>query len=213
MSFILDALKKAETERNRQSGPVLMDVRIAPPRRRLPTWAWVLGAVLVANLALLAFLMTRAPRRDASPAAVATTTPADTPATAAPAPSPAAPVTPAPAAPAATLPAPMLPPPTLPAAAVNTLPAPVTPAPAALPDAESLPTAQDLLAAGVPLPPLQLNLHVYDAQPANRYVLLNGVRLREGEYTPDGIKVQAITPRGAVLEASGRRFLLVRLGG
>ena len=30
MSFILDALKKSEAERNRKSGPVLMDMRIAP---------------------------------------------------------------------------------------------------------------------------------------------------------------------------------------
>ena len=50
MSFILDALKKAESERNRASGPVLVDVRIAPPRRRLPAWAWAMGAVLLANL-------------------------------------------------------------------------------------------------------------------------------------------------------------------
>lgn len=54
MSFILDALKKSESERHRQSGPVLMDVRIAAPRRRIPTWAWVIAAVLLVNLAVLA---------------------------------------------------------------------------------------------------------------------------------------------------------------
>jgi hypothetical protein len=62
MSFILDALKKAEAERNRRVAPVLMDARIAPPRRRLPIWVWVLGAAFVLNLAVLAWLLlVRAP--------------------------------------------------------------------------------------------------------------------------------------------------------
>jgi hypothetical protein len=73
---------------------------------------------------------------------------------------------------------------------------------------DNLPTLQDLAAVGIALPPLQLNLHVYDPSPALRYVLLNGARLGEGEYTADGIKVEAITPQGVVLEASGRRFRL-----
>jgi len=75
-------------------------------------------------------------------------------------------------------------------------------------DVASLPTVQQLQAAGVALPPLLLNLHVYDPTPALRYVLLNGLRLAEGEFTPDGIKVERITERGVVLEASGRRFML-----
>jgi general secretion pathway protein B len=60
----------------------------------------------------------------------------------------------------------------------------------------------------VSLPPLTMNLHAYDPVPAQRYVLLNGLQLTEGEFTPDGIKVEVITERGVVLEARGRRFLL-----
>ena len=63
MSFILDALKKSESERHRNSGPVLMDVRIAPPRRRLPAWAWVIIAVLVANFMVLAWLLWLSPAK------------------------------------------------------------------------------------------------------------------------------------------------------
>ncbi len=59
MSFILDALKKSEAERNRKSGPVLMDMRIAPPRRHLPVWVWVIAIVLLANLALLGYTLLR----------------------------------------------------------------------------------------------------------------------------------------------------------
>lgn len=187
MSFILDALKKAESERNRQSGPVLMNARLAPPRRHLPAWSWALGIVLLANLAILGWLLLR----PASAPAVADSSP--------PAASP-------PVQAVAEVPPP----------ASNAVPSaptvPATPLPEYF-DPDSLPTAQQLQANGVRLPPLQLNLHAYDPAPQNRYVMLNAARMREGEFTPDGIKVERITPRGVVLEASGHRFLLLRAGG
>ncbi len=202
MSFILDALKKAESERNRASGPVLVDVRIAPPRRRLPAWAWVLGGVLLANLAVLAWLMLREPAAVQPAAANGAAAPA--PAVAMQAPASAAPALEVPPVaaehvipqatyipPAAAMPAPVAPPPAKPRAPV-----------------EQLPTAKELQATGVSLPPLLMNLHVYDPSPALRYVLLNGLRLMEGEFTPDGIKVETITENGVVLEARGQRFLL-----
>jgi general secretion pathway protein B len=66
MSLILDALKKSEAERQRQSGPTLLEVRISKPRRRYPIWVLVVGALLVLNvLLLLAFVL----HRPASPAA------------------------------------------------------------------------------------------------------------------------------------------------
>ena len=214
MSFILDALKKAESERSRQTGPVLMDVRIAAPRRRLPVWAWVLGGVLLANLLVLAWLLLRAPQKTAAAAPA--------PALAAP-PTPAAPATAAPqtvAPPAYALPAPALPAAAIQGAPPAALPPLAAAAPSAAPasspepavDVDNLPTYQDLLSSGVSLPTLALNLHVYDASPVNRYVLLNGIRLREGDFTPDGIKVERITPRGAVLDTRGRRFLLTAGG-
>jgi general secretion pathway protein B len=209
MSFILDALKKAESERSRQSGPVLMDVRIAAPRRRLPTWAWVLGGVLVANLAVLAWLLLRDPaaaQRETAAAAPVTQIAAAPPAIGAPPAASALPTTAASAPPAtATIALPQ-------GAPIDMQPAPPMALPEPPGDVDNLPTAQDLLASGATLPTLQLNLHVYDPAPANRYVLLNSVRLREGEFTPDGIKVERITPRGVVLDARGRRFLLTAGG-
>jgi general secretion pathway protein B len=216
MSFILDALKKAESERSRASGPVLVDVRIAPPRRRLPAWAWVLGAVLVANLALLSWLVLRTP-----PAVVAGQAAAPVPAAAqgaatnggvqrvpSPVPMP-GPV--APAAPAAMQAAPYVTPePSLPLvdparSTTPTAPPVVKPVPRS---GGALLTAKQLQATGVSLPPLLLNLHVYDPSPSLRYVLMNGLRLAEGEFTPDGIKVDTITEDGVVLEARGHRFVL-----
>ena len=204
MSFILEALKKAESERHRASGPVLVDVRIASPRRNLPGWAWALGVVLLANLAILGWLLLRkpaAPQVAATPTGrtVASAQPLPAPSVSAAFPGPQV----APAAAPATAPMPVHDP--LPAAAQTQ----VAPAAANAPvDVGALPTVQQLQAQGVALPPLLLNLHVYDPTPSLRYVLLNGLRLAEGEFTPDGIKVELITERGVVLEARGRRFVL-----
>jgi hypothetical protein len=73
-------------------------------------------------------------------------------------------------------------------------------------DVDALPTAQELQAQGVALPELQLNLHIYDPAPEHRSILLNGQRLREGEYTPNGVRVERITEGDVALEAAGRRF-------
>jgi general secretion pathway protein B len=105
MSFILDALKKSEVERQRQAIPGLMDSRPLPPRAKFPLWAAALIALLVVNLVILAVVLTRggapagagpsptplpatakAPPAAASPAAAATapmTASQGTPATAA----------------------------------------------------------------------------------------------------------------------------------
>jgi len=204
MSFILDALKKSESERHRNSGPVLMDVRIAPPRRRLPLWAWIIVAVLGINLLILAWLLWLSPRRSEPPQVAVQAAPG------AAAPAVQSPLPPGPAQPAVVLPEP--PPPAQPAAAMTT-PAPVASAAAPTPiDTTALPRYQDLVSSGVALPTLQLNLHVHDAQPANRYVLLNGGKLREGEFTPDGVKVLQIVPAGVVLEMRGQRFFLAAGG-
>ncbi len=72
MSFILDALKKAEAERQRQTGPTLLEVRVAQPRRRFPTWTIVIGALLAINILLLIAFELRRPPAGAEPAASAT---------------------------------------------------------------------------------------------------------------------------------------------
>src|SRR5438034_11443194 len=59
MSFILDALKKSELERQRQSVPGLVDSGTPRPRPRLPVWAIALGLLLAVNLLVLLFVLTR----------------------------------------------------------------------------------------------------------------------------------------------------------
>lgn len=61
MSFILDALKKSESDRQRQSGPSLFEVKVAPPRRRLPLWAVAIAVLLAINLIVIAWMLLRHP--------------------------------------------------------------------------------------------------------------------------------------------------------
>ena len=223
MSLILDALKKSELERNRHTGPGLHEVRIAPPPQGLPLWGIVLGVVLLANLGLLTWLVAR-PSLPVSAAAV----------TVAPAlPAPAVAVSPPVQAASATGltqivdPLPATAPSVLPDPATASTPLPVAgfdPAPAAYANQRtaalpprgtpetaadrSLPSYQDLNASGANLPPLRLSLHVYDREPALRYVLLNSTQLHEGESTPDGLRLERVTENGVIVSWRNRRFSL-----
>src|SRR5215472_18335021 len=66
MSFILDALKKSESDRQRQSGPAFFEVKVAPPRTRLPRWAIAIAALLVINLGIVMWMLLRHPVRASS---------------------------------------------------------------------------------------------------------------------------------------------------
>lgn len=57
MSFILEALKKSENERQRTVGPSLADVPISMPREQKPWWAFAVGALLLVNLFVLLFVL------------------------------------------------------------------------------------------------------------------------------------------------------------
>ena len=59
MSFILDALKKSESDRQRKSGPALFEVKVASPRTHLPPWAIAIAALLVVNLGIVTWLVLR----------------------------------------------------------------------------------------------------------------------------------------------------------
>src|SRR5437762_9378853 len=92
MSFILDALKKSESDRQRHSGPALFEVKVAPPRSALPLWAVAVAALLVVNLAIGMWTLWRHPaapgpdsgtaaasRAAQAPTAAAASTPARAP--------------------------------------------------------------------------------------------------------------------------------------
>jgi len=97
MSFILDALKKSESDRQRQSGPALFEVKMPPPRRALPAWALAIGALLLVNLVIVGWMLLRHPAHGGEGAAPEGQASSPAAARGSPAPSPAAPAAPLPA--------------------------------------------------------------------------------------------------------------------
>lgn len=212
MSFILDALKKAEAERQRQTGPTLLEVRVTAPRRRLPLWTLIIGALLGLNiLLLLVFVLRRSSPNPVAPATAVAETPvaAAAPVSSAPAPAAAAPPTAVntPATPVA---------PSAPASATRggtggdlalDNPADFEPAMAPVrPTTGSGPPS--LSEVGGDLPELRLDLHVYAARPADRYALINMHRVHEGEVLPEGPRVLSIDRDGVELSYRGTEFML-----
>ncbi|HUO20139.1 MAG TPA: general secretion pathway protein GspB, partial [Steroidobacteraceae bacterium] len=59
------------------------------------------------------------------------------------------------------------------------------------------------------VPQLRLDLHAYADRPADRWVLINMHKLHEGESL-EGVRVERITPDGAVLSWQGSQFLLTQ---
>jgi len=57
MSFILDALRKSEHDRQRQTGPALVETPVAAPKPRSNVWATAAIALLVVNLVAIGLLL------------------------------------------------------------------------------------------------------------------------------------------------------------
>lgn len=227
MSFILDALRKSEAARRRSEAPDLFAAMPATPEpvRARPNWPlWLLGAVaalsLIAALWLLAQRAPEAPTASPTVDASAETAPTDdaaviapapesmTEAVAVPTPAQARPsADPSPAAPAATSPSPATPSPTPLPPPPREPPAPppdvaVAAAPI-LPPTGSVVTLADLdPATRKLLPPLKLSMHLWNETPAQRFVILDGQRLREGDLLGE-LVIERITRDGAVLAWRG----------
>ena len=59
MSFILDALKKSEADRQQHSGAEFAGVPTSPQSASVPRWLWVVGLLLAINLLVLIGLLLR----------------------------------------------------------------------------------------------------------------------------------------------------------
>lgn len=236
MSFILDALRKSEAERQRQDGPTLLEVRPSRPQRRMPLWVIGLGVLLLLNMGVLLWFLLRTPPEAARATHAGASAPASVTASAASTrPSGPPPVETAPVAAnplsvsppvAAAPPAPHLTPSSSVAAGASPPPRVIAPTPAvaaaprAAPAAKSAkppPEASDS-AANLPdyshvasgLPALRLDLHSYSPEPDQRYALINMHKVREGDTLPEGPRVQQILPEGVVLSYNGTEFVLGR---
>lgn len=214
MSFILDALRKSEHERQRSAVPGLSQVPLATPEPQLPRWAVGVMAVLAAALLVIGGAWWQSTR---APAQVAATPPptvereVELPP---PAYQRAVPQQSAPARLSSPESAPSLAAAATPSAAdagEAAAPSLSTPRQFDLPaDAPALPSAASLAAEGIPIPMLRLELHAYSERPRDRFVFINGRKYAEGDRLPEGPQVVSIEPTGAVLSHAGRRFLLVQ---
>ena len=232
MSFILDALKKSETERQEQGSAEFVNVPTSGERREgPPAWLWVLGALLLVNLVVLAAIMLRPDTRPETPVVQtpAATTDArvepgpavlDEPASA-PAGSDAGFADRLAAARETELPRDEV-------AAANAagssvpLTAEAAPAASAAPavsattttsttNTATLPTIHEVVANGlVNIGALHVDIHVFAENPADRFVFINMAKYNEGSQLAEGPLVEEITVDGVVLSQNGTTFLVPR---
>ncbi|CAD5372612.1 conserved hypothetical protein [Rubrivivax sp. A210] len=220
MSYILDALRRADAERLRGQVPGLgaqpvLAEEPEPPRRLVPV-ALAAGAVLAA--AALAWWWLAAPatvpphKPPVRDQAAAVPAPPPARAVAAPAPFPLVVSAPAPSlapapAPASAAPKPvpvMAPAPVAaPASPVATVPA-VAPVPAPAPaGSRASPAAVPLAALSAEqrreLPPLVLGGSIWSESAAQRFIIVNGQVVHEGDVLAPGLTLERISQRAAVL--------------
>ena len=213
MSFILDALKKSETDRQQRGAAEFANVPSSTGRREgPPAWLWVVAVLLLVNLIVLIAVMlrpevevvepvaqkveespTRAQQTEEPPAGVTSDFASQVASAREKAPPRSEPVesdapTPASAAPSPTV--------TIAQEPINTV---------------SLPTIHQLQANGdLVLPELHVDIHVYSEAAEDRFVFINMSKLKEGSRLAEGPLVEEITPDGVVLSHNGTSFLLPR---
>ncbi|WP_341582027.1 general secretion pathway protein GspB [Marinobacter metalliresistant] len=200
MSYILDALRKSETERRQGRVPDLgQQVQLIhrPKKKRVSPVAWVTVALML-NAGVLAFVFWPGSQPPDQPAEQVEAPPA------APEPEqePESPVS-------------------LPKAEAAAAPVPRERATIIVPSSDSSQTFPPLSvpeqAGRVPhlvelplsfqksVPDLTFNSHIYSSSPASRRVMINNAYLRIGDSF-SGLRVEDITGEGVVLSLNGQRF-------
>ena len=234
MSLILDALKKSENDRKRNSNPMIADVRVANESPAAPTWLWWLIGLLAINLLVLLVVILRpakaTPESTASPGDVTREAPLITNVDSATALEPYAPVMREPIRakeevrslsrevaiseeglsredPNRTRPVSASPvPESVPAKPA----ARVSAAPADLAD-PAMPRYEELVANGsLDVPQLHIDLHFYHPEAQRRLIYINSQKYGEGETTKEGPVISDIRPDGATLNYRGTDFFLSR---
>ena len=208
MSYILDALRKADAERDRgnvpgiHAQPLFGGVAPSGARPAAQPWLWVgAGALAALLIGALAWYVTRSAVVPAVPAPIV-----------------------APPAPVAVVPTPV--PPPIEAATPKATPAPATRKPrpierSATPKVDAKPAAP--AASAVPgervyavnelpddirrqLPAVNVGGSMYSASKADRILIINGQVLHEGDAIAPGLTLQQIKLKAAVLAFKGYRY-------
>lgn len=234
MSFILDALRKSESERQQEASPSITRIPSAVPSRALPAWA--IGTIAALGLGVVvlagAWWMTLEGQRQGvraqaaapsgEPTAPSASTPdprtTDTRSVEIALPPPRRTQSPAAEQPSSTprgfSAAARSAPSGLRQAVSEAASAPAVSEPAR--SAQSRPAVQtDPLApsyasqaSNLGLPALRLELLAFSDVPAERFVFINGARYAEGDTLPGGSRILEIDRQGAVLLAEGRQLRL-----
>ena len=229
MSYILEALKKSQAERQLGELPSIHAPQVqltstpgADGARRLPVllglgaagiaaaalWVWqpwqagvpVPVPVPVPVAGVAPAPVVAAPAAAAAPAPVPAPAPAPV-VVAAPAPVVARPV-PAPAPVHVPAPAPVQPAPVVRAATV-----PAAPLPAAAPVEEVIPGLRDLPEPiQRQIPPVALGGYMYSKDPADRLLLIDKVLRHEGEEVAPGLVLDKLQPKAAIFSFKGYRY-------
>ena len=229
MSFILDALRKSDTQRQEQTGPGLATTQQRAQKKTRNIWIPALVGVLVLNALVVGWVFLKTPETDESlPASISPHPDAGAatrslrkeaqPTQPEPVLSPSAEtIGGAVATPGAEFRMqqvkPALTAPT--AEAITALPATPESKPAAnVAAAEeplTLPSFQQLVVAGLlSMPDLHLDIHVYAGDTEKRFVFINMKKYRESERLSEGPVIEAITNTGVILAHQGNRFTLER---
>ena len=204
MSFILDALKKSETERQEQTGAEFSNVPSSPGEPQSFKWLWILALLLLVNVIVLFGILLREEKVPDMPVPVEHTPVENSqPASSSfedriaearqnqPGPD----ATTAEATPLRT---------------ANTAPV-ETPPQTVSQSRPRLMTIDELRLAGtLVLPELHIDIHVYAEDPAERFVFINMKKHREKSQLDEGPVVVEITMDGVILKHQGSTFLLPR---
>lgn len=199
MSFILDALKKSETDRQQQTETDFAAVPSRSGKQRAPKWLWILAVLLLINIVVLTGILMRpdAPTNEAAEIPRSTGEPQAAKSTFEEQIAVAKQNQPQRIITAAAEPD---------AVGKN---APVT---ASKPVVSSriLTIDEVRLHGNFLLTDLHLDIHVYSDNPDERFVFINMVKHRERSKLEEGPVVIEIRPDGVVLEHQGTTFLLPR---
>lgn len=204
MSFILDALKKSETERQEQTGAEFSNVPSSSGEPQSFKWLWILALLLLVNVVVLFGILLREDKAPETPAPVEQT--------------PVEQSQPANAsfedriaearqnqpAPDTTTAEPSLSQP------VSTAPVEAPPQSAAQSRPRMMTIDELRLNGTLQLPELHIDIHVYAEDPAERFVFINMKKQRENSQLDEGPVVVEITTDGVILKHQGSTFLLPR---
>jgi len=190
MSYILDALKKSDQQRQRGATPTLQvaQIAVAAPRRPLFIYYSLLAVVLLGVGIVVGWMHPwQAELMPPEPQPIAAESPMPISQEAAPLPLPAIPE----------------------ATAGNEVPREAEPlADNAAEPAEGGAIFQNELPLQIQreIPAMDIQLHAYATEPAERLVSINSIRLREGGSLMIGLRLEKITPDGMVFSYKGYRF-------